>query len=328
LLEELPGEHVNGSMYEVFTADWDEGSWQHEVERMQEIIDPATDTLIFWQVGGKLPRTCIAGRLSCRFRGSTMMRFAAVLAVLPMLGGCLALHAPPVAEYEIRRATAPVQIDGDLSDPAWQNAAVANLVETRTFHPEQDRRARPTAVRMLYDDVNLYLAFEVTDTHLWNRFTKRDEPIYEDEVVEAFLCPSGQLHYYYEFQVSPHNVVFDAFIINRGGPLGEGRTMHAPPLTQFTANGMQTAVRIRGGKANHSAAGTEKAEGWDVEIAIPFASIPGGANLPPKPCDEWRGNLYRIERPTGEAVELQALSPTLAPDYHRPGRFAVLRFGR
>jgi hypothetical protein len=63
LLENLPGERVTSSVYEVVTEDWDEGLWEEEVEKMQGLIDPATDTLIFWQVvGGKLTRTCIAGR--------------------------------------------------------------------------------------------------------------------------------------------------------------------------------------------------------------------------------------------------------------------------
>ena len=63
LLENLPGERVDGALYEVFTSDWEEGLWEEEVGRMRELIDPATDTLLFWQVaGGKLVRTCIAGR--------------------------------------------------------------------------------------------------------------------------------------------------------------------------------------------------------------------------------------------------------------------------
>ncbi len=63
LLDDLPGERINATLYEVFTADWDEGLWDKEVDRMREIIDPATDTLIFWQVaGGRLVRTCIAGQ--------------------------------------------------------------------------------------------------------------------------------------------------------------------------------------------------------------------------------------------------------------------------
>ena len=63
LLDYLPGERVNALLYEVFTADWDEGLWSEDVEQMRELIDPDTDTLIFWQIiDGKLVRTCIAGR--------------------------------------------------------------------------------------------------------------------------------------------------------------------------------------------------------------------------------------------------------------------------
>jgi hypothetical protein len=65
LLDNLPGVRVNGAIYEVFTADWDEGLWDEEVERMQQMIDPATDTLVFWRiVEGKLLRTSLAGRFT------------------------------------------------------------------------------------------------------------------------------------------------------------------------------------------------------------------------------------------------------------------------
>jgi hypothetical protein len=65
LLENLPGERVSGTLYEVATADWDAGLWDEEVERMQETIDPACDTLIFWHVvDGKLVRTSLAGRFA------------------------------------------------------------------------------------------------------------------------------------------------------------------------------------------------------------------------------------------------------------------------
>lgn len=62
LLDDLPGERITASLYEVFTNDWDAGLWHEEVERMQSIIDPEIDTLIFWQaIEGNLVRTCIAG---------------------------------------------------------------------------------------------------------------------------------------------------------------------------------------------------------------------------------------------------------------------------
>lgn len=65
LLEDLPGERVTATLYEVSAADWDEGLWDAEVERMLDIVDPATDTLIYWQVlEGKLVRTYLAGRFA------------------------------------------------------------------------------------------------------------------------------------------------------------------------------------------------------------------------------------------------------------------------
>jgi hypothetical protein len=65
LLDHLPGERVSASIYEVFTEDWDDGLWDEEVARMQDAIDPATDTLMYWQaIDGKLMRTCIAGRFA------------------------------------------------------------------------------------------------------------------------------------------------------------------------------------------------------------------------------------------------------------------------
>lgn len=65
LLDDLPGDRINSSLYEVSTEDWDDGLWEEEVERMQSLIDPATDTLIFWQVAdGQLARTSIAGRFA------------------------------------------------------------------------------------------------------------------------------------------------------------------------------------------------------------------------------------------------------------------------
>jgi hypothetical protein len=65
LLDDLPGERVNASLYEVFTADWEDGLWDDEVHRMQELIDPTTDTLVYWRVvEGKLFRTSLAGRFA------------------------------------------------------------------------------------------------------------------------------------------------------------------------------------------------------------------------------------------------------------------------
>jgi hypothetical protein len=64
-LDELPGVRISASIYEIFTSDWDQGLSEEEVARMQDLIDPAVDTLVYWQVDdGKLVRTSLAGRFA------------------------------------------------------------------------------------------------------------------------------------------------------------------------------------------------------------------------------------------------------------------------
>ena len=45
--------------------------------------------------------------------------------------------------------------------------------------------------------------------------TNRDDPLYNEEVVEAFVAPEDT-HHYYEFNLSPRNVVFDSEIRHDG----------------------------------------------------------------------------------------------------------------
>nr|MCU0354508.1 carbohydrate binding family 9 domain-containing protein [Cytophagales bacterium] len=59
-------------------------------------------------------------------------------------------------QYHIHRATAPLKIDGQADDAAWQNAETAT-----DFHMvlpmDTSRASVRTEVRMLYDDKNVYL---------------------------------------------------------------------------------------------------------------------------------------------------------------------------
>ena len=67
----------------------------------------------------------------------------------------------------------------------------------------------------------------------------------------------------------------------------------------------------------------DEAQTWQLA-----AGSDGNPDLagPPAPNEQWRMNLYRIER--GEAEEFTAWSPTLKspPDFHVPSRFGTLVF--
>lgn len=204
-----------------------------------------------------------------------------------------------------------LQIDGDLSKPVWKHIEPA-LLRPTTGEPQTVQR---TELRACWSVDWLYLAFDCADRDVWGSYTGRDDPLYEEEVVEAFLCPTGDLTHYIEIEVSPRNTVFDACI-------------HSPDLhrnamqvdKEWNLEGLSTAVSVRGTLDRRD----DVDQGWSAEIAIPFSGLPGAA--PPVRGSEWRANFYRIDR--AEPPEFTAWSPTLQvpADFHVPRQFGYLLF--
>jgi hypothetical protein len=215
--------------------------------------------------------------------------------------------------------TSPPQVDGDLQKEVWRAIAPEPLLDVTGRSAD----CQPTELRVYYTDSHLYVAFHAKDRDIWGTYSERDTPLYDEEVVEVFLSPTGDVRHYYEFEVSPHNVVFDAKVYSPDLHRG---TMRVD--TSWDCPDLQTAVRVHG-TVHDSPPSTERRvpstiSAWSVEIAIPFAAFP--EVLPPKPGDVWRANFYRIDR--AERPEFTAWSPTLEdpPNFHVPERFGHLVF--
>jgi hypothetical protein len=219
---------------------------------------------------------------------------------------------PP--SYDCKRTETPVEIDADLAKPAWQGVEEVPLVIVDTAEPPE----QPTTVRILYDDAHLYFAFHVVDRDIWSTFRRRDEMLSEQEVVEMFIDPFVLGKVYYEFNISPHNVIFDAVILNKMVPPDGPRDIVG--LKEWDCEGLQTAVRVEGELDSRRPVSSH----WDVEAAVPLRELVP-PRCPPEPGDEWRLNLYRIDRAEGKN-EYQAWAPTGRVDYHLPWRFGTLRF--
>lgn len=215
--------------------------------------------------------------------------------------------------YPCRRALQPPVIDGILDDPAWATAQPLFLdLSSGSGAPE-----RPTQVRACWDQVNLYVAFICQDPDIWGNYLRRDDPIYEEEVVEVFLCPSGDLSTYFEFEVSPRNVQFDALIFNPEGNLSSSKAD-----LSWDCLGWESAVRVEGTLADR----TDIDQVWTVEMAIPFASLSGAPHLPPLPGEEWKANFYRIDQTPTPEYSAWSLTFRSPPDFHVPSRFGRLIF--
>ncbi|MFT5087317.1 MAG: hypothetical protein ACI906_001917 [Candidatus Latescibacterota bacterium] len=208
-----------------------------------------------------------------------------------------------VAHYEVQRANSPITIDGRLDEYAWEPAAQINQFE-RILN-NYDSISASTRAKMLWDDEYFYFAFTCTDRDMWTLYDKEDDRLWEEEVVEVFIDPDGDGRNYLELEVSPTNTVVDLAIYSV-----------EPEFTssvEWDIAGLKTAVQTYGTINDSSDTDT----GWSVEIAIPWSAmakdITGGNR--PAIGDNWRLNLYRIERKGGRQAKAQmnALSAAAAP---------------
>lgn len=167
-----------------------------------------------------------------------------------------------------------------------------------------------TVVTLGADDCALAVRFDCVDPDPWSRFRRRDEPLWQEEVVEVFLAPGTNTpRRYVELEVSPAGVLFDAVIDN---PTGLRRDLVAD--TSWDGPGLGWAAGLAPG-------------GWWATFEIPWATVLAAlGHEGPNPQD-WRANFYRIDRPRdGSPAEFSAAAPTLVTpaDFHRPECFGYL----
>lgn len=215
--------------------------------------------------------------------------------------------------YLCQRIDRNLTLTGKLDDPLWQSAEAVELTDPINGEPKPYH----TTARLLYSAQYLYIGFACEDNFVWGSLTERDDPIFTEECVEAFICPSGKMRQYYEINVSPLNTVFDAFILNGREPAGERRMTS---FVDYTCEGMVTQVHIDG------QLGVPGARGWSVEYALPFLSLIGNDHLIPEPGDEWRLNLYRIDSLRRNELDFAAWATVGIIDFHLPEHFGTLRF--
>ncbi|MBL8601744.1 MAG: carbohydrate-binding family 9-like protein [Myxococcales bacterium] len=217
---------------------------------------------------------------------------------------------PPVAELTVGRAAGPIAVDGNLNEAAWSNAArTMPFVNTMTGDPAGENDARGSA-RLLWDDTNLYIGFEVSDANLVDVSANRDDHLWEHDAVEVMIDPDGDGQNYFEFQVSPRNQRFDTRYDRARDPAPVGHADYNPET--------RSAVRANGTIGNAD----DNDTGYTVEFAIPWAALqPGLAHTPPQNGDTVRLNLYLMDEPKSGGVRAAAWSAPRRGDFHTLERF-------
>ncbi|MEY2408222.1 MAG: hypothetical protein QOF48_892 [Verrucomicrobiota bacterium] len=217
-----------------------------------------------------------------------------------------------VATYTAFRITEPVRIDGKLDERAWSHAPRS----PRFSDILTGARARhDTHAMVVWDQQNLYVAYQIEEPLLHAKFTNHNDPIYYDNDVEFFIAGRDA---YYEFEINAFNTAYEVLFVwkdayEAGGFAGVpglerskltafngvGFTHHPRGGRlgnfQWTFPGKHTAVAIDGTLNND----LDRDRGWTVELAFPWKGLEllakaDGRSLPPREGDEWRMDFSRF----------------------------------
>jgi hypothetical protein len=209
--------------------------------------------------------------------------------------------------YEVSRAATPIQVDGNLDDRSW---AEASIIRDFAINLNGSPAKAETAAQVLYDDHFIYFALRCVDDNIFATLRRRDDHLWEEEVVEVFLQADPHQASYIELEVNPLGTMLDIYLLDVRKPLH---------YESWNSEKLKWAVRVDG-----TVDGQPGDRGWTSEIAIPLEDIVTAPHIPPRTGDRWRVNVYRVER-LPIPLEL-AWSPTLRNDFHVPRRFGEIVF--
>ncbi len=206
-------------------------------------------------------------------------RCASAVCLAATLAVCLTLADPAVAtrispdagftpqfrpSVTCARVTAPIRIDGVLDDAGWADAEQATGF---TEYAPRDLGRPPVATEALFafDDDNLYVAIICHDDPSTVRASlcERDR-IWTDDYIILMLDTYASQSWAYEIGVNPLGI--------------QGDILWSPTSGEDTGYDLiyRSAGRITG-------------DGWQAELAIPFASL----RFPNRSEQTWRVNVWR-----------------------------------
>lgn len=228
------------------------------------------------------------------------------------------VHKPVVREYVVRRAAAPITIDGKPDDDAWRKVP---YTEDFVLYTTGVRAERRTQACMLWTDTHWYLVWTMEDPDVRAEMREHDARIFQEDSIEFFVDPDGNGRNYAQLIANALGTMMDQ-MLNKAPSSGgfEG--------TSWTLDGVEVVVSVDG-TANDS---KDKDRQWVCEMAIPFASlasVAGSMSLPPTSGDQWRVNLCRNDhdRRSGEDKAANtAWTRTDQRGFHAPDRFGRITF--
>jgi len=199
------------------------------------------------------------------------------IAVFLLLVCAAAARAANWPEHPVLHAVRAVQspvVDGDLSDPAWQNAP--EFTDFTQHDPDDGKPATmPTSVRIVYDDHAIYFGVKMTDPQKPTGLLVRRDSFVQSDFLSINIDPRHDHLSGNAFTVQPAGVQGDTILYN---DIGEDPSWDGV---------WDSSVKI-------------VPDGWIAEVRVPFSQL----RFPDKPVHVWGLNITRRTVRNNEVVRI------------------------
>lgn len=260
-------------------------------------------------------------------------------------------------DYVAQKIAETITIDGDINKPIWQQAKWSGRFVDMV---SGNAGMYNTQTAILWNDSHLYIAFTAEEPFVEAHQKDRDSIVFLENDLEVFI-DGGDC--YYELEVNAANTVYEVFFIWKDAYTKKGKfdiptfDVHQPQaytfggdydrsgasfwkgthprgirwaFTNFDMPGLQTAVSVEGTLNDNS----DIDKGWNLEIAIPWASLgllANGRSIPPTNGDIWSIFLGRFQKLMVGGKEVQphpamVLNSHGTYDTHLPEKWSRIKF--
>lgn len=210
-----------------------------------------------------------------------------------------------------------LKIDGHLNEKSWKKAEVLDFFVPVTRRPAVSK----TEGRILWSNEYLYVGFKAYDRDIWGYFTERDSKTYFEDVLEIFIKPDLKTKFdsYYNFEINPLGTVYDAFNVKKDAG---GEEAHR--WARWNCQGLKVGIKIEGTLNNCE----DEDKYWQMEVAIPFASLHTLNGKVPQTGAMWKFHLARYDYSVylENGVELSSCAKLKQADFHNVSEWRLMRF--
>lgn len=217
-------------------------------------------------------------------------------------------------EYKVYKLQGSMKIDGDWNKPQWKGVEPIEINQSMANVPAY----QPTAkAKMLYDDHNLYIIFQVKDCYVRSLVTATQGRVYEDSCVEFFFSPDAN---------SPLN--YFNIETNCGGTIL--MEYHNLALKKWSSMPVKDVndIEIAHSMPRVVDPQIDSVTTWTLEYRVPISMLKKFAKVTqPGKGVTWNANFYKLKE-TGFNIHYKTWSviESVEPDFHLPQFFGKLQF--